>query len=171
MLPSIDVRIANIVKALEQVIMPALPARERLARDQIRLCLGHLHMIGEQWRHAGAFEAAALGAMVELGEELIAGADARYAEDLRAALAAAKGVGASDHAGVAANIGELGGVIDRIILGDDGKVPLSEAAREAILAYGEKQATRERTWFAMTGLDPDRKNLTDIATMMAEIAP
>ena len=171
MLPSIDVRIANIVKALEQVIMPALPAREKLARDQIRLCLGHLHMIGAQWRHAGAFEAAALGAMVELGEALLSAADARYVDDLRAALAAAKTVRAVDMSGVEAAIGSLGGEIDRIILGDDGKVALSDAAREAILTYGEKQATRERTWFAMTGLDPDRKSLPDIATMMAEIAP
>ena len=60
MLPSIDLRIANIVKALEQVVLPALTARERLAKDQVNLCIGHLQMIAQQWRWAAAFEAAVL---------------------------------------------------------------------------------------------------------------
>ena len=56
MLPSIDLRIANMIKALEQVILPALPKRERLARDQANLVIGHLRLMSPQWKTAVRFE-------------------------------------------------------------------------------------------------------------------
>ncbi len=167
MLPSIDLRIANIVKALEQVVLPALTARERLAKDQVNLCIGHLQMIAQQWRWAAAFEAGSFQAMIALAEEMLPSVDPSYAEELAQAIASAKAVEGHDLAAVEHAIVALGGLIDRIILGEDGQVALAPAIWEAVLSYGEKQSLRERTWFAATGLDPDRKELPSIAEMMA----
>ncbi|WP_068084319.1 hypothetical protein [Novosphingobium rosa] len=160
MLPDIDLRIACIVKALEQAILPALPTRERLARDQIRLCIGHLQMIGQQWRWAEAFEAASLAAMIALGRQLLPCVDHAFHDALSAGLEQA-GTGDANAA-----IRALGGIIDRIILGENGTIALSAPAREAILTYGEEQARRERIWFAGNALDPDRHDLPSFTTLI-----
>lgn len=167
MLPSIDLRIANIVKALEQVVLPALTGRERLAKDQVNLCIGHLQMIAQQWRWAAAFEVGSFHAMIALAETMLPAVDPGYAEELAQAIASAKAVEGQNLAEVEHAIVALGGLIDRIILGEDGKVALAPAVWEAVLDYGEKQALRERIWFAPTGLDPDRKELPSIKAMMA----
>ncbi len=166
MLPSIDLRIANVIKALEQVILPALSQRERLAKDQINLCIGHLRMIGEQWRWAAAFEGGSFSAMIALAKAMQQSVAPFYEDELGMAIASAKAVDGGDLAAVEHGIVALGGLIDRIILGEDGQFPLAPELWDAVLAYGERQATRERTWFAATGLDPDRRELPGIAEMM-----
>lgn len=166
MLPSVDLRIANVIKALEQVILPALMPRERLARDQINLCIGHLRMIGEQWRWAAAFENGSFHAMIALAKAMQASVDPFYADELAAAIMSADAIEGGDLATVEHGIVALGGLIDRIILGEDGQFPLAPELWDAVLTYGERQATRERTWFAATGLDPDRHELPGIAEMM-----
>jgi hypothetical protein len=87
-------------------------------------------------------------------------------EELAGAIEAGKAVDKRDLVAVERGILALGGLIDRIILGEDGKVALAPAARDAVLAYGAAQSLRERTWFAATGLDPDGQDLTDIPQMM-----
>jgi len=166
MLPSIDLRIANIIKALEQVVQPALAPRERLARDQVNLCIGHLRMIMEQWRWAVAFEARSLDAMIALADNILPSVEIVWHDELASALDRGWWVDRQDLAAVEKAIVALGGVIDRIILGEDGKYPLTDAVRQAVLDYGEAQAARERAWFAGTGLDPDRAELSSIAAMM-----
>ena len=64
MLPSIDLRIQNLVKALQEVVVPAIPERERLARDQAMLVIGHLRMIAVQWKSALLFEAQSLDGLL-----------------------------------------------------------------------------------------------------------
>ena len=166
MLPIVDLRIANVIKALEQVILLALPPRERLARDQINLCIGHLRMIGEQWCWAAAFEGGSFRAMIALAKAMQPSADAFYTDELAAAIVTAEAIERGDLAAVERGLVALGGLIDRIILGEDGQFPLATELWDAVLAYGERQATRERTWFAATGLDPDRCELPGIAEMM-----
>ncbi|AGH51800.1 hypothetical protein G432_20590 (plasmid) [Sphingomonas sp. MM-1] len=166
MLPDIDLRIDNMLKALEQVVIPALPSDGRLARDQVNLVIGHLRMVKDQWRFAVKFEAGSLANMIRLGTDLAGQADERYQDELGAALAAARDADPTDQAALAAVIGTLGGVIDRIILGEDGRVPLPPPAFAAVIDYGRRQARRERSWFAGTGLDPDRAELPTIAQTM-----
>ena len=168
MLPSIDLRIDNVIKALEQVILPALTKRERLAKDQVKLCIGHLQMIGQQWRWAAAFEAQSFDSMIALADEMLPLVDTTYADPLENAIASAKAVDQRDLGMVEQGITSLGSLIDRIILGDDGKVPLRAELWDAVLAYGEVQALRERSWFALTGLDPDRNMLPSIEEVMTQ---
>jgi hypothetical protein len=70
MLPNIDLRIGNLVKALEQVILPALPASQRLARDQVRLVIGHLRMLGGQWKTALRYEEISFEELAALARDL-----------------------------------------------------------------------------------------------------
>ncbi|MBA2935521.1 hypothetical protein HZF05_15650 [Sphingomonas sp. CGMCC 1.13654] len=167
MLPDIDLRIDNMLKALEQVVIPALPSGERLARDQVNLVIGHLRMMKDQWRFAVKFEAGSLENMMRLGDELADQVDPIYRQSLADALSVARNTDSDDQKALATAIHDLGSVIDRIILGEDGRLALAPAAFAAIIDYGHRQARRERSWFAATGLDPDRAELPTIAQTMS----
>ncbi len=166
MLPNIDLRIANMVKALEQVILPALPRDQRLARDQAMLVAGHLRMLGDQWKAALRYERISLDALAGLARDLIPAAPAALGRRLEDALTAAQGcdresVIALEQANIA-----LGHAVDAVILGGEAHTPLPQASIDAILDYALRHARRERTWFKRNGLDPDRGDLPDLAAML-----
>jgi hypothetical protein len=165
MLPNIDLRLANCIKALEEVVIPSLPGGERMAREQALLVIGHLRMIGGQWKQALRFENTSLEAMSALART-IAVSDPGFSGELADALAACETIDRRDIDAVEAAICQVGAAIDKAILGADGTVALSAAAVAAILDYGEKQAFRERTWFKLCGLDPDAAELPTIEAVL-----
>lgn len=167
MLPNIDLRIANMTKALEQVILPALPREQRLARDQAMLVIGQLRMISQQWKSALRYEALSLDELVVLARALASEAPASIGEPLEAALAVAQdcdrtSITALEQASIA-----LGHAVDAAILGGAEHLPLSPAATDAVLDYGLRHARRERTWFKANQMDPDQGDLPDIEAMLA----
>ena len=165
MLPNIDLRLANCIKALEEVVIPSLSDGERMAREQALLVIGHLRMIGGQWKHALRFETASLDAMSALARTISA-SDPGFSGELADALGGIETIDRRDIDTVEAAICRVGAAIDKAILGDDGTLPLSPAAVAAILDYGEKQAFRERTWFRLCGLDPDAGELPAIEAVL-----
>jgi hypothetical protein len=164
MLPSIDLRIQNLIKALSQVVIPAIDPENALAREQAQLTIAHLHLIAAQWQKAPVFEAQSLSALRALAERLVA-VSAGGAETLRAA------------AGLRAQLDrpydELGRAVDRLIVAAaaDGDAGFRAALDEAVLDYGAKQAFRERVWFAGSALDPDVAELPSIDAMLRGESP
>lgn len=166
MLPNIDLRIANMMKALEQVIMPALPRDQRLARDQAMLVVGQLRMMSQQWKSALRYEALSLDELIVLARALASDAPASIGAPLETALAVAQNcdrtsITALEQASVA-----LGHAVDAVILGGTEHLPLSRAATDAVLDYALRHARRERTWFKANQMDPDQGDLPDIETML-----
>lgn len=160
MLPNIDIRLANCIKALEEIVIPSLGESERMAREQALLVIGHLRMIGAQWKHAARFEAKSFEAMAALAGEIAAN-EPDFRGELADALDATGTVDRGDIDAVEAAICRVGKAIDKAILGDEGTMALSAASVAAILDYGQKQAVRERVWFKGSGLDPDAAILPD----------
>jgi hypothetical protein len=165
MLPNIDLRLANCIKALEEVVIPSLPDSERMAREQALLVIGHLRMIGSQWKQALRFETTSLDAMSALADK-IAASDPMFSGELADALGLCDSIDRGDIDAVEAAICRVGAAIDTAILGGDGTAALSPAAINAILDYAEKQALRERTWFKLCGLDPDAGELPAIEAVL-----
>lgn len=159
MLPGIDLRLGNMIKAVQEVVLPAIPADETLAREQARLLIGHLGIIKEQWRHAVRFEARSFDAMRELTRALQPHVDADQSAKLQAALSEVEQTDRQDIDSLNAGVCLLGAAVDAVILGGDGRKPLSRAAWEIVLAYGDADARRQRTWFQGVGIDPDRAEL------------
>lgn len=166
MLPNIDVRIANLIKAMEQVVLPALPKSERLARDQAMLVVGHLRMISGQWKSALRFEQVSLDALIDLAEKLAGVVAEPFAGQLTAAAATARAADRGSVDGVEAANKELGAVIDNAILGGPDHAPFPQAAVDVLFDYGSRQARVERTWFKAIGFDPDRADLPEIADVL-----
>jgi hypothetical protein len=171
MLPSIDLRIQNLIKALQEVVLPAIPARERLARDQASLVIGHLNMIAAQWKSALKFESQSLDGLLKLSEKLHAAGNVGMNADLRVRLGAeidrTKQVDRSDGAALEEGVLRLGNLIDEVIRADDSMAPIPPELMTLVFEYGEIQAWRERTWFQGNMLDPGRAELPSIAEMLA----
>ena len=79
MTPDIDVRLQSVIKAIEQVILPALDPHNPLAREQAALAIGHLHMIRGQLPYMADYMAICLADIVKLGGDLLVVADVRVA--------------------------------------------------------------------------------------------
>lgn len=155
MLPNIDLRIANMIKALEQVILPALPREQRLARDQAMLVVGQLRMISQQWKSALRYEALSLDELIALARILTADVPASIGAPLESALAVAQGCDRTSITALEqASIG-LGHAVDAVILGGAEHLPFSQPATDAVLDYALRHARRERTWFKANQMDPD----------------
>lgn len=164
--PDIDLRLQAVLKALSDVILPALPAEERLARDQTRLVMGHLEIIHEQWQYALKFELENLALACELARDLAAlNADCARDEDLSAALAVADAVANSDYQAVSQAHRALKAVIDRLLTAGQTDTALSPSMLVAVLRYNQRRAPRERIWHRAAGLDPDAAQLPSIAAL------
>ena len=166
MLPNIDVRIANMIKAIEQVVLPALPKSERLARDQAMLVVGHLRMISGQWKHALRFEQVTLDALIALADKLAESVAEPFAGELAKAAECARAADRGNIDKLEAAYTELGHVIDNAILGGSDHVALPQAAVDALFDYGSRNAQLERTWFKAIGFDPDRAELPENADVL-----
>ena len=164
--PDIDLRLQAVLKALSDVILPALPAEEHLARDQTRLVMGHLAIIAEQWQYALKFELENLALSCELARELVAlHADAGPGDDLSAALAVATTVASSDYAAVSHAHRALKAAIDGLLTTGQADTAMPPSMLAAVLRYNQRRAPRERIWHRGAGLDPDAAQLSSIGAL------
>jgi hypothetical protein len=162
-LPSIELRIQNLIKALSQVVLPAIDPGNALAREQAQLVIGHLELIARQWERAPAYEAQAFAALRELADRLV-----RDAEGGSGTMEAAAALREAPP-----RRAEVGDAIDRLIraASADGSPGFRARLENAVLEHGALHAWRERVWFAGTGLDPDASALPSIDEMLQGARP
>jgi hypothetical protein len=174
MMPSIDLRLQTMSKAMADVILPAIAPENALAREQAQLLMAQLGMIAQHWRKAAEYDALGLREIAVLAERLCVvatgGAETRTAADaLAALLRERKGLpgGAVDEERAA-----IARAIDALIRasGADGDEAFKLASSEAIVEYSALEAWRGRVWFAGCGMDPERARLPEIDEMLAKAA-
>jgi hypothetical protein len=172
MMPSIDLRLQTMAKAMADVILPAIAPENLLAREQAQLLIAHLGMISKHRRDAAKYEALELREIAALAERLCAvataGAETRAAADaLATLLRERKGYSAG---GVDEDRTTIATAIDVSIRasGVDGDEVFKEASSRAILEYSALEAWRGRVWFAGCGMDPERARLPEIDDMLAK---
>ncbi|MDB5577853.1 MAG: hypothetical protein JWR80_3029 [Bradyrhizobium sp.] len=158
MTPSVDERIASVVRALTDVILPSLPPEAGLAQEQVQLCVGHLQILRAQLDDAPAFEAGELADVIALGEalgSLCKGGVATGAAmtTLHGALGAGRSAttpGDVRQARVAINAGIASLVAAVSADGDDrsrSRLP------RTILEHEKPRVMKDRQWFAPFGFD------------------
>ena len=171
MLPGIDLRLQNLTKALQDVILPSIPTRERLARDQVMLVIAHLKVIAIQWQSVAAFEAGSLDELCGLVKQLVEYADATVSDELlveaRNALKHSETIDRQNHDAVKSALLEVGRVSDMIIGGQAPLKPLNSSMANAVLDYGARQSLRERAWFSAHNLDPDKAELPSLENVLS----
>ena len=90
--PSVDDRLNSVLRALQTVVLPALPESASLAREQVMLAMGHIQIIQAQRDATPAFEQEELDDIRAMAAAVLALEDAPAAlapqrETLAAALA------------------------------------------------------------------------------------
>lgn len=149
--PSIDDRLSSIVRALTDIILPALPADAGLAREQLQLCVGHLGILRNQIDRAEAFEQEAAENARRLAADLLreaeeAGVTTEQFARLRHLTAEDTGAARQDR---------INHCICDILRSDDlsRHPPLSHRLKSLVIASEQARATKDRLWFAAMGFD------------------
>ncbi|MGE0858063.1 MAG: hypothetical protein AB7I01_11410 [Gammaproteobacteria bacterium] len=158
--PDPDLRLKSVMKALAEVILPALPPEQRMARDQANLALGHLALLAEQSPYALRYELESLDECLALAVALASQVrDPVVAAALSEAVAQAAGVARDDYATVGAALQAVKALIDQALADGEGETPLQAEMLDAVLRYNARRAPRERSWHRASGLDPDGPRL------------
>lgn len=166
MIPGPEVRYRNLIKTIEQIVLPAVDPTNALAVEQAHLVVAHIRLMEGQASYIAAYDALCLRRIEVMGRDLAAaalgGAQVRDAKDrLEAVLDQLAGpdLAARRHA-IAAAIDEL--VVASAVDGDPGFL---NASQSIIIAQGRTQAWIDRSWFAAAGFDPEPDGLTPVTEL------
>jgi hypothetical protein len=171
MIPSAAERIATMVRALTDVVLPAIDPADSLAQEQARIVVGQLLVLAGQ-RDEARLDRLELSGELELGRSLVsvtAGGpkSAAALARLDTALEAAASTPAED--AVTAR-GPLRAAVEDVVRAAsvDGSPALRDATWRLVFAHARAQAERSRAWFAAAGFDD--QPTAPIADMLAAFA-
>lgn len=153
MTPNTDERLASVIRALTEVILPHLPAEASLAQEQAQLAIGHLQILRLQFDSVHGFEAEELADARALAAELAGAIDG--GQDTTAAAAALDSAIAEDSADVRASLTGLNRAIERLVqaVSADGSDRARSKLTEAILRHERIRVEKDRRWFLPYGFD------------------
>jgi hypothetical protein len=154
MTPNVDERLASVVRALSEVILPHLPPEASLAQEQVHLCIGHLQILSAQFDAVPAYEREELDDAVAVARDLAAVANG--GTQTEAALAAlGEAVTAADGADVRSQRAAVLEAVDALIkaAAQDGTPAARTAIGEVVLRHETPRTLKDRQWFAPFGFD------------------
>jgi hypothetical protein len=154
--PSVKDRLGSVVRALNGVVLPALPKEASLAQEQVMLAMGHIQIILAQMDAEPEFladEAADLEILANKAAALANGGPMTLAA--KSALETA--LQQNKDAVPAVKTAALQDATDSLLqaLASDGDPAARSATTAAILEQGAIRADKDRKWFAAMGFDID----------------
>ena len=154
MTPNVDDRLASVIRALTEVVLPHLPPEASLAQEQVHLSVGHLQILRAQLDVTPAFERDELDDAISIGQALgsaVSGGvqTGKALAALSASVAAAKG---SDVRGERKAIHNCIAELVRSVSAD-GDAAGKAALTRTILEHEQPRAQKDREWFAPFGFD------------------
>lgn len=151
--PSVEDRLASIVRAMNDIILPALPAEESLARDLSQMIIAHLQILRAQVDEAPKYEQEELSDAQALGRALLEKGDG--GKEVQAALSALRkaidGGGAGPRQARAAIYHAIDAVIRKTAI--DGGAAFQKQLPDILITLQYARAMKDRTWFAPMGFD------------------
>jgi len=154
MIPSIDERLASVVRALSEVILPHLPPEASLAQEQVHLAVGHLQILRAQIDAAPAFEREELDDAIHIGQRLHA-AIRGGAATAKAVATLAGSIAAADGADVRGQTRAIHQAIQALVraVAIDGDKGAHGALSAEILKAESARSHKDRQWCAPFGFD------------------
>jgi hypothetical protein len=154
--PNADERLASIVRALSDVVLPSLPAEAGLAQEQLQLCIGHIEILRAQLDALPQYEAEERADAAALGQALArseGGPRTRAATArLDAALADENPSGGAAVRAARQRINDaIGAVVEAVAIDGDGDS--RAGVRRSILQMERARALKDRRWFTAFGFD------------------
>ena len=154
--PSIKDRLGSVVRALQGVVLPALPRDASLAQEQVMLAMGHIQIILAQYDATPEFladEAADVERMATEIAVLAAGGSQTNAATSALQLVLAN----TDRAPPEVRTAAVQDAVDAVLiaLAQDGDPAARSAVHAMVLQHGAARADTDRRWFAAMGFDID----------------
>ncbi len=154
MTPTTDERIASIIRALTEVVLPHLPPEASLAQEQVHLSIGHLQILKAQFDAIPAFEREELDDARALGLAL-ADAMAGGEQTVAAAGGLRAAVSATETSDVRGQAGAINKAVDALVraVSRDGTSNAKVNLSGIILAFERARVMKDRRWFLPFGFD------------------
>ena len=171
------VQLQAVIKALSDVVLPAIDPDNKLAIEQGKLSIGLLALLSQQLPVQFQFDCDELARLIATSGELAkaaqggAGTQAAVAALNEAALAAgrtldaARGSPADIEGAVRAMRAATGVLITEVHR--DGETASRASVQAAVLAMSKQQLLRERSMLLMQGWEPDPKAVPPLAELLA----
>ncbi|MBL6749512.1 MAG: hypothetical protein ISP90_03285 [Nevskia sp.] len=169
-------QLQTVIKAMTDVVLPAVDPANKLAQEQAQLVVGMLSLLLQRLPLQYRYDRDELQRYLQLARELSAvrgGAQTQAAlADLSAGAAAGAGVlqrAAADPAELEAAVLELRAKVGELIgaANADGEPASLPGLQRSVLAAAKVQTARERAWLAPTGFEADPKSITPIERQLS----
>ncbi|MFW2828935.1 hypothetical protein [Sphingomonas sp. ID0503] len=170
MIPAIEDRLSSMERALQEAILPALPADQSLAIEQAHLLLAQIGLLREQIDFAPDFERQEHAGLAALGSTLAGSAEGgprtRVAADKLSTLLGENA--ASRPADLRARIVAISRAIEDLVeaSGLDGSEAFVAQSADAIIAHTAVATRRDRAWFRSTGFERGEVKLPSIREVL-----
>jgi hypothetical protein len=155
--PSIDDRLASIIRSLTDIVMPGLAEDASLAKEQLYLIIGHLNILRSHIEDASAFECCELEDAEKLATGLLAIADGgRNTEAAKKALQLTLAQSRNgEH--VRETRGRVNEATDRLVhaMELDGTATCRTHVPGILIPLQADRALKDRHWFALMGFDSE----------------
>ncbi len=172
MMPSIDLRLASMIRSVEEVLLPALAGHSGLAQEQAHLLLGQLMVLRMQVDGAVAFERIEASGLRDLARDLVQAADGGErtkgaARTLATLLEAPAGNLPAD---IRTFMTGCSVAIEDLVAasGEDGSADFRSLSADAILRHGRRSALRNRSWFAAMNFEAPGVSLPPINPLVGD---
>jgi hypothetical protein len=155
--PSIDDRLASIIRALTDIVLPGLAEDASLAREQLTLAVGHLSILRRHIEAMTAFETAELDDANQLATALLAVAEGGSGtgsakRELEAILAQAR---EGEH--VRETRKRVNAATERLVheMLVDGSETCRKRLPHILIPQQASRSLKDRRWFALMGFDSE----------------
>lgn len=149
------------LRAMQDVVSPAIDPSNSLAREQAALVIGQLRLLAVQWSRAEEYAGVCLEDLEQSLEGLEpsgGGETARAFEDLTLTSGTRTEHRIEDHYKAVMR------AADNLVRAADvdGTAGFRSALRNRLLGFSKRQAVRDRSWFALSGFDLRPEELSPI---------
>jgi hypothetical protein len=176
MTPDHSLRLATLLRAMQEVVLPAIDPKNRLAIDQANIVVGNLRLLLDQCDKAYQYEWVELREYFDLVSAISSSAqssgnadEALQAAD--AALAASRALVAMEiptQGELVARVRDLKGAADALLHAAYQQGSPEHRARVDTLVHeqAQRQLTRERVWFRKAGFELDAGQLPSMEDVL-----
>ncbi|MDP3675350.1 MAG: hypothetical protein Q8R44_09675 [Novosphingobium sp.] len=152
MIPNVDDRLASVIRALTEVVLPHLPPEASLAQEQVQLSVGHLQILRAQLDALPGYEQEELADARALGQALASCSGGPETQAAQTALTAAVAAQGEQHRALLKAINEAIEALVRAV-GADGDAASRGQLSATILKHEHARSQKDRQWFAPFGFD------------------
>jgi hypothetical protein len=175
-----DIQIQSVLKAMNDVVLPALDPKNPLAQEQARLCMGMLSVMAAQLPLQFRFDCDELTRLLGLANRLQQLDEVgRLAPQAIASLRQDSGRAAdvlararAEPSDVLAAVRALRAATSQVVRDacEKGEASEIEGLERAVLDASKEQLLRDRSWVLGQGWEADPKTIPSIETLIAPVS-